>query len=257
MLVIFACAIGARPGAQLAADAEIFVDQHDAVLGALEAGAGRAHGDTGRVVAMETGFGEIDGAPLRAMADLEGVDAVEPDAVRLGIVRGQVGERPGAAASVPLLAGDGAGMAADADIEIDDEAELPLRRLCRQAGHRRAFSRGRCRGRGASPAGTPSGGSASPSTASGCAGSRRMRRSYHAACPVTGSELARRGSSPGGSRSEIAGLSRKARVASAASGARFHAAARLAMAFHVHTVSGLTPSTRRIWHLRRRCALTT
>src|SRR5690348_5462475 len=252
MLVIFARAIGAGPGAQLAADAEILVDQHDAVLGALEAGAGRAHGDAGRVVAMEAGFGEINGTPVRAGADLEGVDAVEPNAVGLGIVRREVGERPGAAAGIPLLAGDGAGMAADADIEIDDEAELLRGRWCGKAGHRRGSPRGRSAGRDASPAGMASDGKASASTASGCAGSRRMRRSYHAAWPVTGSALAKRGcGSPDGSRSEIAGLSRKARVASGAAGARFHAPARLATAFHVHTVSGLTPSTRRIRPLTR------
>ena len=42
-------AVRAGPGAQAAADAELLVDQHDAVLGALVRRAGRAHGDAGGV----------------------------------------------------------------------------------------------------------------------------------------------------------------------------------------------------------------
>src|SRR5260221_7684541 len=112
---------------------------HDAVSFALEAGAGRAHGDARRVVAVQAGFGEIDGAPVLAFAQLERMDAVEPDAVRLGAVGCQIGERPGVAAGVPLLAGDGAGVAADADVEIDDQAEL-LRRCVRRKGRHCARS---------------------------------------------------------------------------------------------------------------------
>src|SRR3984893_1826954 len=63
-LVEFAGAVGTGPRAELAADAEILVHQHDAVLGALEAGAGWADGDARRVVAMQAGFGEIDGGTV-------------------------------------------------------------------------------------------------------------------------------------------------------------------------------------------------
>ena len=62
IVVELARAIGAGPGAQLAADADRLVDQHDAVLGALVGGAGRADGDAGRLLAMQAGFREMHGA---------------------------------------------------------------------------------------------------------------------------------------------------------------------------------------------------
>src|SRR3546814_11999111 len=59
---------------------------------------------------------------------LEAVDAVEPHPLRLGAVGIEVGERRGMAAVVPLLAVDRTGLAADAAVEVDDEAELLPRR---------------------------------------------------------------------------------------------------------------------------------
>ncbi len=63
-VVVFARAIGTGPGAQLAADAGVRVDQHDAVFGALVGGAGRADGDAGRRFAMQAGAREMHGAGL-------------------------------------------------------------------------------------------------------------------------------------------------------------------------------------------------
>src|SRR3546814_8385723 len=57
---VYARAVGAGPGAQLAADAGVGVDQHDAVLGALVGGPGRADGDAGRVVAVQAGLGRSE-----------------------------------------------------------------------------------------------------------------------------------------------------------------------------------------------------
>ena len=54
-------------------------------------------------------------------------------------IRVEIGQRRRVAAGVPFLARGGAGMAADADVEVDDEAELFLaRQLPRQRGHRAA-----------------------------------------------------------------------------------------------------------------------
>src|SRR5439155_226329 len=89
-------------------------------------GARRAHRDAGRLLAVQAGFREMDGARTGALALLEGMDAVEPDppgAVAISIEIGQWGH---VAAGVPFLAGSGAGMAADTEIEVDDEAELFL-----------------------------------------------------------------------------------------------------------------------------------
>src|SRR5690606_31152653 len=52
-LAVLARAVRAGPRAQLAADALVLVHQHDAVLGALVAGAGRAHGHAGRRLAVQ------------------------------------------------------------------------------------------------------------------------------------------------------------------------------------------------------------
>ena len=123
--VHLAGAVGAGPGAEAAADAVGLVDEDDAVGGALPAGAGRADGDAGGVLAVQAGLGEVDDAGGAGVGDgLEGVDAVEEGAFGVGAVGVEVGEggdRRGG--GVPLLAGDDAGVAADAGVEVDDEAE--------------------------------------------------------------------------------------------------------------------------------------
>src|SRR5690606_15781051 len=97
-LRVLARAVGAGPAAELAADALVRVDQHDAVLGALVAGAGGADGDAGGGVAVEAAAGEVERhrglfrglAPVRpagtvrgrrgtGRGDLVAVHAVEPD----------------------------------------------------------------------------------------------------------------------------------------------------------------------------------
>ena len=57
----------------------------------------------------------------RAVADLVGVYAVEPGAVRIAAMRILVGERGGVSGGVPFLAADRAGMAAHAGVEIDHQ----------------------------------------------------------------------------------------------------------------------------------------
>src|SRR5271165_2698269 len=74
--VELARAVGASPRAQLAANADRLVNQHDAVLGPLVGGACRTHGDAGRFLAIQTRFREVDGPGAVALAFLEGVDAV-------------------------------------------------------------------------------------------------------------------------------------------------------------------------------------
>ena len=124
--------IGAGPGTQAAADAHILVHQHDAVVGALVGGAGGADGDTGRLLAMQAGFREMHDARLARLADdlpalryhLEGMHAVEPSAGNIRAIGVLVGKGGAVAAGVPFLAVDHAGMATDAGVEVDDEAEL-------------------------------------------------------------------------------------------------------------------------------------
>src|SRR5690606_21922506 len=105
---VLARAVGAGPRTQLAADALVLVDQHDAVLGALVAGAGRAHRHAGRGFAVQAGTREMQrhrrlrvlpghrgGRSRRTLrGDFIAVHAVEPHAGRRLAVRLFVGQRP-------------------------------------------------------------------------------------------------------------------------------------------------------------------
>ena len=62
--------------------------------------------------------------PFGALLDRIAVHAVEPDAGRMRAVRIGIRQRPEIAAVVPFLARDRAGVAADAGVEVDDEAEF-------------------------------------------------------------------------------------------------------------------------------------
>ena len=80
----------------------------------------------------------MHGAAVGADTRFEGVDAVEPHAVRVRPVGIVVGQRRRMAAGVPFLAVHRAGMTADAGVEIDDQAELylvPVRFVRGQQGH--------------------------------------------------------------------------------------------------------------------------
>src|SRR5688572_18156736 len=115
--------------------------------------------------------------------DLIAMDTVEQCAFGRRPIGLSVIERRRIALRVPFLARRGAGLAADTGVEIDDKTELFLiglrggkRRHARlpATSPRRLFSTGNCGELIAS---------------SSDAFSIRTRRSYHAAWPVTGSEL--------------------------------------------------------------------
>ena len=66
-------------------------------------------------------------AAVRAFADLVAVHAVQPSATGLRAVGVLVGERRRMAAGVPFLTSDHAGLAANAGVEVDHQAEPPGR----------------------------------------------------------------------------------------------------------------------------------
>ncbi len=186
VVVVLARAIGTGPGAQLAADAGVGIDQHDAVLGALVGGAGRADGDAGGRLAVQARAREMHGLARRAVAHLEAMHAIEPGAVRIGAVGVLIRQRRGIAAVVPFLAARRAGLAADAGVEIDHQPQLLRRRLGKR-GHCPAPLTAAANGCGSgSKRGEVSAGSCAP------AFSILTLRSYQAACPVTGSLLEKR-----------------------------------------------------------------
>ena len=95
-------------------------------LGALEAGAGGADGDARGVGAVQAGLREVDDAGRRRSSGTASKVWTRLRKVPRGsgAVGVGVGERAdGRGAGVPLLAGDDAGVAADAGVEVDDEAE--------------------------------------------------------------------------------------------------------------------------------------
>src|SRR3546814_13930262 len=75
-MVVFPRSVGAGPGAQLAADADVGVDEDDAVLLALVAGPGRTDGDAGRGLEVQAGPWKMHGAALGALPGFDGVDPV-------------------------------------------------------------------------------------------------------------------------------------------------------------------------------------
>ena len=88
LLVHFARAVGAGPGAVLAADALVVVDQHDAVLGALVGLAPVGHtGTQGGSSQCRQDFGKCTVSVCGKFADFEGLHAVEEGAARVLAVR--------------------------------------------------------------------------------------------------------------------------------------------------------------------------
>jgi hypothetical protein len=86
---------------------------------------------------VEAAFRKIDGTAVAGVVvdQLEGVDTIEPHAGWIGAIRFFIGKRSGMAGNVPFLAMDRAGLTADTDVQIDDQAEFFGGRLLRQAGH--------------------------------------------------------------------------------------------------------------------------
>src|SRR5262245_24808879 len=106
VVVIFARTIGTGPGTELAADAGLGIDQHDAVLGPLIGGACRAHGNASRFLAMEAGAREMHDARLLILCALHliAMDTVEPGSLGRCAVSILVVERRRIALRVPFLA---------------------------------------------------------------------------------------------------------------------------------------------------------
>jgi hypothetical protein len=73
---------------------------------------------------MQARSREIDCPRAIAVALFKGMNAVEPYAPRAFAIGVEIRQRPHMPAAVPLLAGSGASVTADANIEIDDETEL-------------------------------------------------------------------------------------------------------------------------------------
>src|SRR5690606_18017864 len=195
-VVVLARTIGAGPRAELAADARVRVDQHDAVLGPFVGGARWTDRHARRGLAVQARAGEVHRPARRPLPHLVAVDAVEPRPERVGAVGVLVGQRRRVAARIPFLAARRAGLAADAGVEVDDEAKL-LGRCFGQRGHS-AASRNSAPKEDTAMRTSPPGltsrsnrGQVSPAS-SGFAFSICTRRSYQAACPVTGSLLEKR-----------------------------------------------------------------
>jgi hypothetical protein len=69
------------------------------------------------------------------MRDLERMDAVQPSTGNIGTVGVLIGQGRAIAPGIPFLAIDHAGMAADADVEVDDKPKLLWGGLRGEQGH--------------------------------------------------------------------------------------------------------------------------
>ena len=83
----------------------------------------------------------MNGTAIRTFPSLEGMDAIEPNATRFLAKGIKIGQGRHMATGIPFLAIDGAGMATDADIKIDDEAQAPCRGFGGKRGHEVIFLR--------------------------------------------------------------------------------------------------------------------
>ena len=68
--------------------------------------------------------------------EFETVHPVEPDPVDRGAIGIEIGQRRRVSAGIPFLAVHRAGMATDADIEVDHQAQALFAAELGQAGHR-------------------------------------------------------------------------------------------------------------------------
>src|SRR3954470_20002790 len=131
----------------------------------------------------------MNGAGRRALAGLIAMDAIEPDPDRIGAIGILIAQGCVVALVVPFLAGHGTSLTPDAGVEVDDQPELALAgaRAVGKGGHGRPS---RPRGRGRVPGGRSRLANCGRLIAAGATFSTRTRRSYQAAWPVTGSQLA-------------------------------------------------------------------
>src|ERR1700735_1525092 len=187
---------------------------------------------------MQARAWKIHRLALIPAACLVGMDAIEPDAVRLLAIRLIVRQRRGMATRVPFLAIHRASVAADTSIEIDDKAEFfGSRQGVGNAGHCDVFpllapKRRRLGWSGAKGGSIAAGCGAVSSSVSGSQRAMFTVRSNQAAWPVTGSLFDRSLPSPSAGRySEIKWLSRKPVRDSGASLSSVQAPERLPIAF--------------------------
>src|SRR6185437_6375243 len=244
-LIEFPRPVGTGPRAELAADADLGVDEHDAVLCALVRGAGRTDRHTEGILAVQAGAGQVHGARASVCGDFIRMHTVEPHAVGLRPLLVVIRQRAELPAVVPFLAAHRTGMATDAGIEVDDQSEsLGPWGSIGQHGHQPVLEARLSRTGFAPSRGATSADASRPQ------GSIATVTSNQAACPVTGSEFECGASAPSfGRYSEMTWLRRNARRNSGELCRRAQAPARLPIAFQVQTVSRLTPVIVRTWHL--------
>ena len=136
ILVKLARSVRTGPRTQLTADARISVDKDDTVFRAFVGSARRAHGDAGRLFAMQARARKVNRTALLSEACFKRMNAIKPYAIRLFPIGHEIGKGRGMTTRVPFLAINRAGMAADTDVKIDDESQLLLTwRWLRQASH--------------------------------------------------------------------------------------------------------------------------
>ena len=119
LLIQFACTVRAGPGAVLAADALVVINQHNAILLALVTGASGADRDTRCVFTVQTTLGEVQGLGVGELTDLKGLHPVEEGAGRILGKRIVIKQRAGGSGGIPLFTAGHTRVAADADVKVN------------------------------------------------------------------------------------------------------------------------------------------
>lgn len=136
-LIKFTRAIRARPGAEFAADASVPVDKNDSVFFAFVGRAGWANRHARCVFTMKARFWEMDRAGNTGFLidGFERMNPVEPDTFGMFSVWGDIRQRRRVSAGIPLLAIYSASVTANANIKVDNQTQLFLRRRFGQGRH--------------------------------------------------------------------------------------------------------------------------
>jgi hypothetical protein len=113
--------VWAGPGAVFATNTLVVIDQYYAIFLTLVGCPGRTYWDAGRIFTVQTGFWEMYGLGIGINTGFIGLHAIKESTRRICIIRILIHQRPGRTGGIPLLARRHAGMAADANVEVDDE----------------------------------------------------------------------------------------------------------------------------------------
>ena len=120
------CAIRARPCTKPAANAPIFIDQHNAIFFTLIRCSCRANRHTRCIFTMQARFREMHNPCICACAGLECMHAVKPRAHRIIAIGIFISQRRAITGRVPFFTIHHTSLTADTNIKVDHKAKFHI-----------------------------------------------------------------------------------------------------------------------------------